>query len=80
VLLPRDKASIQVVGSAGPGFKIGREVKVAVTLDSLKFDLTTKVVSPPPSMCTCGCDRSQERIAELRQQGGSTAEEIRKGR
>lgn len=71
ILAAKEKKQIWVRGTwADPDNQAGAQLKLKVTLNALKFD--HEVTVPPmrdtsdAPKCPCGCDRSEEMLAELR--------------
>lgn len=71
ILKPHQTAFIYVEGSHG--FAVGRELLVEIVLNSLKIEKKTVVRAASGGICTCGCDRSEAMVAELRKQEGRAA-------
>jgi hypothetical protein len=72
-LMAQETRKVNVIGSVEGRLEPGDSVTATVSLGGLKFKQSTQVQEGIFAKCPCGCDRSAQRIEELRRMGGQAA-------
>lgn len=73
VLKASETRKVRVIGRVEGRLEPSEDVTATVRLEGLKFKQSTKVQEGILAKCPCGCDRSEQRIEELRTMGGRDA-------